>query len=670
MWSDYMILDKVSIKNYRQYRDVEIDFAKKSNQNFTIIQGNNGTGKTTLLNALTWCLYGTEIHSYGQYTAMSQCNNKSANLAEDGDEIEVSVKIDFLDEDEKLVSFERKKVFYKNNGELRESPAGKSFTVTKQVGNDFNIYPDDQYTVQRMIPKKVEEYFFFDGARLGEYFQHNSKQNIKDSVFQLSQLNLVESVSKNLGKVIEQYTHNQKKIAPAIGSINEKINQAKETIENYENKIEESNRIIDDAELEIKDIEQKLLNMDSGAVKKAVKRDIELKENIKKLEKKLNGSDGYGGLVAKRRKLILENYPYLLSFNSFKKFLELGEDSRKKGYIPSKYKRSFLQDMLDEGICICGADLSEDTKHRKAIELLLKETDPLTDESEKVTSELTHVQEVILRRVSKFKEKDIEINSQIYETSEELKEAQAERLRIKGILENTSIEDIKVLDSIKNDLEAEIRKQNRNIGTYKAEIRMAQDKKVDYEQLRRKQDSDSEKSRVLSEKIEFCENADEASKFVYKTLTKNMQNEIQNLTKDKFIKIQWKEDEFVDIKLDSNYELSIINKTGDIEKPGDLSDGEKLCLGLCFMSALHRISGFDLPIVMDTPLGNLDVDMRQNIAKFLPQFVEGKQIILLVTGTEYTSDFRDILYDNIGKEYTINWDNSENGKESKVILNG
>ena len=76
--------------------------------------------------------------------------------------------------------------------------------------------------------------------------------------------------------------------------------------------------------------------------------------------------------------------------------------------------------------------------------------------------------------------------------------------------------------------------------------------------------------------IEFCEKADEASKFVYKTLTNNMKDEIQNLTKDKFIKIQWKEDEFVDIKLDSNYELSIINKTGDIEKPGDLSDGEKL----------------------------------------------------------------------------------------------
>ena len=318
MWSDFMILDKVSIKNYRQYRDVEIDFAKESNKNFTIIQGNNGTGKTTLLNALTWCLYGSEIHSYGQYTSMSQCNNKSANLAEDGDEIEVMVRIDFLDEDGKSLSFERKKVYYKNNGELRESPAGKRFIVTKQVGNDFKIFEDDQYTVQRTIPRKVEEYFFFDGARLGEYFQHNSKQNIKDSVFQLSQLNLVENVSENLGKVIDQYTSSQKKIAPIIGSINEKINDAKERIEGYEKKIEESNTIIANSELEIKDIEQKLLNMDSNSVKNAVKRDIELKDDISRLEEKLNGKDGYGGLVAKRRKLILQNYPYLLSFNSFK----------------------------------------------------------------------------------------------------------------------------------------------------------------------------------------------------------------------------------------------------------------------------------------------------------------------------------------------------------------
>ena len=47
-----MILNKVSIQNYRQYRDVVIDFAKDDGKHFTIIKGNNGTGKTTLLNLI------------------------------------------------------------------------------------------------------------------------------------------------------------------------------------------------------------------------------------------------------------------------------------------------------------------------------------------------------------------------------------------------------------------------------------------------------------------------------------------------------------------------------------------------------------------------------------------------------------------------------------------
>ncbi len=61
--------------------------------------------------------------------------------------------------------------------------------------------------------------------------------------------------------------------------------------------------------------------------------------------------------------------------------------------------------------------------------------------------------------------------------------------------------------------------------------------------------------------------------------------------------------------------------------------------------------------------------MRHNIAEFLPTFVEDKQTILLVTGTEYSDDFKETIYRAVGKEYYIHWSNSDEGKESKVILN-
>ena len=662
-----MILNKVSIKNYRQYRDVEIEFAKDPKKNFTIIKGNNGTGKTTLLNALTWCLYGSEIHSYGQYTSMSICNNKSINLADDDESIDVSVEIEFLNDEGESLTFKRNKVFFKDEGDLRERPTGNKFVVTKQVGDDFKIYEEDHHTVKKTIPKQVEEYFFFDGARLGQYFQRTSKQNIKNSVFNLSQLNLVEEVSKYLTKLVEEYTKKQKKISPAVGSINEKINDCDVAIAKFEEEIDEAEAKKEEHELEIDEITKQLVKMGSTDIKKAVKDEERLEREITTLHNKLDGSDGYGGKIGERRDLILKTYPYLKSYKSFVKFLELGEDSRDKGYIPPKYKRSFLEDMLKEGVCICGTNLDEDEEHRQKIIALLNATDPLTDESENVTADLDHVKQVILRKVSNFRDDSLKINSEIKYLNDTIDEKNAELKNIQAILENHSIEEIKALEEIRKDLKYQVKKLNDKIISNKAEIRIQKEGKKRLITAANKQKKDSEKLAMYEKKIEFSREASTAAKYVKNTCTSNMREQIEKFTKEKFLQVQWKEDEFIDLSIDNQYEISILNRAGNIEKPGDLSDGEKLVLGLCFMSALHKISGFELPIVMDTPLGVLDDDFRQNFAKFLPEFVEGKQIVMLVTGTEYTDDFRDVLYTNVGKEYVIDWQNSKEGKESKVI---
>ena len=246
-----------------------------------------------------------------------------------------------------------------------------------------------------------------------------------------------------------------------------------------------------------------------------------------------------------------------------------------------------------------------------------------------------------------------------------MRERRAIEARLKSSRENSEEDPeqrVEKLDNLKRLCEEEVKKQSENIGKYESKIEHCKNelntlhkKKAAAIKARKKYD-DYEK------KIDFCQKASVAAEEIKNILTEDMRIKIQNLTKEKFIKIQWKQNEFND--------LFIKNRSGGTERPGDLSDGEKLCLGLCFMSALHNISGFDLPVIMDTPLGIVDVDMRQNLAKFLPQFVGGKQIILLVTGSEYTDDFKNVLFDHIGKEYVIQWDSSEIGKESKVMLNG
>jgi AAA15 family ATPase/GTPase len=57
-----MRIEKIIAKNYRQFKEIEILLNKKPDNDLHIAIGRNGTGKTNILNAINWCLYGDEPH--------------------------------------------------------------------------------------------------------------------------------------------------------------------------------------------------------------------------------------------------------------------------------------------------------------------------------------------------------------------------------------------------------------------------------------------------------------------------------------------------------------------------------------------------------------------------------------------------------------------------------
>ena len=54
-----MLIKSISLKNFRQFVNETIDFSTDPEQNVTLVMGDNGSGKTTFLQAFFWCLYGT-----------------------------------------------------------------------------------------------------------------------------------------------------------------------------------------------------------------------------------------------------------------------------------------------------------------------------------------------------------------------------------------------------------------------------------------------------------------------------------------------------------------------------------------------------------------------------------------------------------------------------------
>ena len=56
-----MIITKIAAKNYKTYKDLDLDLTVNADQPIILIGGQNGGGKTTLFQAIYAALYGLEV---------------------------------------------------------------------------------------------------------------------------------------------------------------------------------------------------------------------------------------------------------------------------------------------------------------------------------------------------------------------------------------------------------------------------------------------------------------------------------------------------------------------------------------------------------------------------------------------------------------------------------
>ena len=155
------------IRNFRQLRDIEISFARESESSLTVILAENGTGKTTLLNALTWSLFGDE--GLPSKRAIYRIHPLDWNTGSDGTLCETEVTIRFATTDAET-GVERTYDLVRSTKE-RPTTAG-SFDVVganlvlfeqKRAGYEPVTNPN-AFIANRVLPKSLKDVFFIDGG--------------------------------------------------------------------------------------------------------------------------------------------------------------------------------------------------------------------------------------------------------------------------------------------------------------------------------------------------------------------------------------------------------------------------------------------------------------------------------------------------------------------------
>ena len=174
----------------------------------------------------------------------------------------------------------------------------------------------------------------------------------------------------------------------------------------------------------------------------------------------------------------------------------------------------------------------------------------------------------------------------------------------------------------RDDLRIKNNSLNGTIDRLGKEIEQLKDQREKSEKL-------SGELQELSSKIKFCENALDIVSDLTNNVQKHIREKINKNTREQFTSINWAYNKFTDVTIEQDYKINITKSSGQVVSPGDLSDGEENLLALSFMMALHSLSGFEIPLIIDAPLEKLDKGKRIEFISGLHAFTADKQIVFL-----------------------------------------
>ncbi|QQQ86350.1 AAA family ATPase [Peptacetobacter hiranonis] len=197
-----MRIDRIALKNFfRYYGTQTIVFSKETNKNVTVIRGENGTGKTTLLNAFYYVMYGDVMEPL---KIDNMLNLRAAEELKEGETISASVGMEFEERNERyLVNREEK--FEKINGKIIHDKH-KYIEIYRIDSITGNAEKENDDFIEKIIPKRLRSFFFFDGERINKLAQVDGKEEIKKAILDILGVTMLDNMSKDLEQIKSEYT--------------------------------------------------------------------------------------------------------------------------------------------------------------------------------------------------------------------------------------------------------------------------------------------------------------------------------------------------------------------------------------------------------------------------------------------------------------------------------
>ena len=662
-----MKVHSIKIHNFRQFKDIEIQFSTDPERNVTIIQGDNSAGKTTLSQAFIWCLYG-ETNFYDQILL----NRDVINQMNINDTEEVFVEL--------VVSYAIFKYTIKRNA-IYSKKENKSIVLeTEKINMSYvdkfgETKQEDRilHTINNILPKDLHNYFFFDGERLDSLSKNVEKRSTSFSktILGLTGLGSIQSAMKHLKSntgskdVIREFRNLlSSKSQTEINSLRKDI----EKLEVKRNGIKIRNEDIDseiksamDSKLEA---EEAIKEFEKGMQLQKEKNDLE--------DKKITTNNLKNNTIRDTFNIFNSDFSRTLALGLLPDILESLKDVDVVNKNVPEMHASTIEYIINSGTCICGEKIEEGDSHYEHL-MSLQNILPPNSTSIAINSFVNEIKtnyskpvEIVQNIINKTNQIDTytveidEIEQRIIDINSDL---QDEKVMSKYSHYGTKIADI---ENLINELNNEKFNNAKSLGEVEEALKQ---KKKRLEELANldKMNAKIYKYIDFSEKVYkiFEEIHSEKVVDIKKKLESYMENIMEKIFHEKLI-----------ISIDEKYNIKVVNANQNYSL--DSSSAQKTSLVFSFISAialvakenynnntinqdlLERINNEEeiyeedyaepTPFIMDAPLSTFDSKRIKAISEILPTIAD--QIIIIIKDTDGNLA-EEYINDKISKKYVL-----------------
>lgn len=655
-----MILERIDLENFRQFKGKQkINLSDIRDRNVTVVHAENGTGKTTILKAVLWGLYGHEGLKDDFEQPSNIIHEGSAYRCNDPESLAAVVKLFFRHGINERYILTRSMTLSQQR--VDATKADITLEVMKN-GQTFEV-GRAQPKILELIPSGISPFLFFNGERINYLAEEKNSEKVTEAIHQMLGLKL-------LGTTIKDLEHQNVR-----GRFRQELQQ--NASDEKRELLDEQTKLEGIADRRDKEHEEAIANLGSIDVQltavssklEANKEAHELQVRREQLNKEQKDAQlRCDDLSSRLAKTIGEDGYSVLLGDRVAKGKSLVASLRNQGRIPARVVNTFVQELLDAGECICKRSLPEGSAERTAVEQQMTLAGDLSfnnavSELDNAIGHITGSSGQVLEQIKSLNRERIALKDGIRDRDEEIE-------HIHQTLGSKDDEVVKQLEDTHKKLLVSRDEQLATIGRIEGN-KVAVKEQLEEMSRRISAIEDKEDAAALAQRrISLLEDCVEVLRNILATETEDLRPLLNDKIDALFRLIMAKD---YRAEITSSYTLRVLKPIGAVQADGvgeereaALSTGERTVAALVFIASLvalaeqraeiptimKDLTGSVYPLVIDSPFSALSV-FRKGVAKHIPQLAP--QVLLLVSPETYRGSVHAALAETrrIGRQYFL-----------------